>query len=173
MSTVNTIPGHKEFTFSTWALPVSVPAQPGLKGSSTPPASGQLPLGKRITVFEDFPNCCHTGPDNKSFPVKHYAYCYLLLCSVDQLYLNFCNSMDACQASLSFSISWSLLKLMSIESVMPSNHLILCRPFSSCPQSFPASASFPMSQLFQSGCHSTGASVSPSVLPMNIQGLFL
>ena len=34
----------------------------------------------------------------------------------------------ACQASLSFSISWSLFKLMSIESVMPSNHLILCRP---------------------------------------------
>ena len=36
----------------------------------------------------------------------------------------------ACQASLSFTISWSLLKLMSIESVMPSNHLILCHPFS-------------------------------------------
>ena len=34
----------------------------------------------------------------------------------------------ACQASLSFTISWSLLKLMSIESVMPSNHLDLCRP---------------------------------------------
>ena len=34
------------------------------------------------------------------------------------------------QASLSFTISWSLLKLMSIESVMPSNHLILCHPFS-------------------------------------------
>ena len=34
----------------------------------------------------------------------------------------------ACQASLSFTISQSLLKLMSIESVMPSNHLILCRP---------------------------------------------
>ena len=35
----------------------------------------------------------------------------------------------ACQASLSITISWSLLKLMSIELVMPSNHLILCRPF--------------------------------------------
>ena len=35
----------------------------------------------------------------------------------------------ACQASLSFTISWSLLKLTSFESVMPSNHLILCRPF--------------------------------------------
>ena len=53
------------------------------------------------------------------------------------------------QAPLSFSISWSLLKLMSIESVMSSHHLILCCPFSSCPQSFPASGSFPMSQLFR------------------------
>ena len=37
----------------------------------------------------------------------------------------------ACQTSLSFTMSWSLLTLMSIELVMPSNHLILCHPFSS------------------------------------------
>ena len=49
----------------------------------------------------------------------------------------------ACQASLSITNSRSLLKLMSIESVMPSNHLILCYPFSSRLQSFPASGSFP------------------------------
>ena len=42
------------------------------------------------------------------------------------------------QASLSFTLSRSLLKLMSVELVMPSNHVILCAPFSSCPQSFPA-----------------------------------
>ena len=53
----------------------------------------------------------------------------------------------ACQASLSFTISQSLLKLMSIESVMPSNHLILCRPLSSCLQSSPASGSFLMRAL--------------------------
>ena len=53
----------------------------------------------------------------------------------------------ACQASLFITNSWSLLKLMSIESVMPSNHLILCRSFSSCLQSFPASVSFPMHQV--------------------------
>ena len=45
-------------------------------------------------------------------------------------------------ASLSITNSWSLLKLMSIELVMPPNHLILCRPFSSHLQSFPASGSF-------------------------------
>ena len=55
------------------------------------------------------------------------------------------------QASLPIISSWSLLRLMSIESAMPSNHLILCPPLSSCLQSFPASGSFPMSQFFTSG----------------------
>ena len=41
------------------------------------------------------------------------------------------------QASLSFSVSWSLLKLMSIESVTPSNHLILCCPLLLLPSIFP------------------------------------
>ena len=79
---------------------------------------------------------------------------------------------SARQASLPITNSWNLLKLMSIEPVMPSNHLILCRPFSSCLQSFPASASFPMSQFFASGSQSIKASASASVLPMNIQDWF-
>ena len=45
-------------------------------------------------------------------------------------------------------------------------------PFSSCPQSFPASGSFPISQVFVSDRQSIGVSASPSVLPMNIQGWF-
>ena len=45
-------------------------------------------------------------------------------------------------------------------------------PFSSCPQSFPASGSFPVSQLFASGGQSIAVSASTSVLPMNIQGWF-
>ena len=48
------------------------------------------------------------------------------------------------QASLSITNSQTLLKLMSIESVMASNHLILCRPLLLLPQSFPASGSFPV-----------------------------
>ena len=44
----------------------------------------------------------------------------------------------ACQASLSFTISWGLLKLMSIESMMPFNHLILCRPLLILPSIFPS-----------------------------------
>ena len=61
----------------------------------------------------------------------------------------------------------SLLKLMSIELVMPSKHLVL---FSPCLQSFPASGSFPMSQFFSSGGQSIGASAS--VLPVNFHGWF-
>ena len=74
----------------------------------------------------------------------------------------------ACQASLSSTVSWSLLKLISIVLMMLSNHLTLCRPFS-CPKSLPASV--PMSQLFTS--HSQNIGASASVLPMNIQGWFL
>ena len=77
-----------------------------------------------------------------------------------------------CQASLSFTASLSLLKLMSSESVMPSNHLTLCHSFSSCLQCVPASGSFLMSQFFKSGDQSIGASASASVLPVNIQGWF-
>ena len=53
---------------------------------------------------------------------------------------------------------------------MPSSHLILCRPFSSCSQSLPALKIFLMSQLFSWGGQSTGVSASASVLPMNTQG---
>ena len=70
------------------------------------------------------------------------------------------------QASLSITNSLSLLKLMSFVSLMPSNHLTLCCPFSSCPQSFPASGSLPMSWLFTSGGQSIGVSASASVLPL-------
>ena len=77
----------------------------------------------------------------------------------------------ACQASLS-TVSQSFLRFKSAESVMLSNHLILCcpLPFSSCLQYFPASGPFPMSRLFTSGGQSIGASAS--VLPVNIQGWF-
>ena len=76
------------------------------------------------------------------------------------------------QASLSITNSQSPPKPMSMELVMPSNHLIICVPFSSCPQSFPASGSFPLSQFFASGGWSIGASASISVLLRNIQGWF-
>ena len=74
--------------------------------------------------------------------------------------------------SLSISNSLSLPKVMSIKWVMPSSHLILCRPFSSCPQSLPASGYFPVSHLFTWGGQGTGVSASASFLPMNTQDWF-
>ena len=79
---------------------------------------------------------------------------------------------EARQASLSFTISQSLLKLMSIESAMPSNHLILCRPLLLLPSSFPSIRVFSKEWAHASSGQSIGASVSASVLPMNIQGWF-
>ena len=73
------------------------------------------------------------------------------------------------QASLSITISWSSLKLMSIGSVMPSSHLILYNPLLLLPSIFLASGSFQMSQLFAAGGQSIGVSASASVLPMNTQ----
>ena len=73
---------------------------------------------------------------------------------------------------LSITNSQSPPKPMSIESVIPSNHLILCSPLlllPSCPQSFPASGYFRMSQLFTSAGQSIGVSASTSVFPINTQ----
>ena len=107
---------------------------------------------------------------------NHWCLKWLLIFVVQSLsHARLCTQTPwtpAHQASLSFTISLSLLKFMCIESVMPSNHLVLCHPFSSCLQSFPASGSFPMSWLFASGGQSIGASASASVLPVNIQDWF-
>ena len=70
------------------------------------------------------------------------------------------------QASLSFTISWSLLKLIPIELVMPSKYLALCHPPFLLPSVFPSVRSFLMSQLFASGGQSSEASTSASVLPI-------
>ena len=88
-----------------------------------------------------------------------------------------------CQASLSITNSQSLLKLMSIEMVTPSNHLIFHRPLlllppippsirvfsNECLRSFPTPEFFPVTQLFPSGGQNIGVSASTSVLPMNTQ----
>ena len=77
--------------------------------------------------------------------------------------------IEARQASLSITNSWSSLRLTSIESVMPSSHLILCRPLLLLPQTLPAAESFPMSQLFALGGQSTGVSALASFLPKKSQ----
>ena len=74
------------------------------------------------------------------------------------------------KAPLSITNSQSSLKLTSIESVIPSSHLIFCCPLSSCHQSLPASESFPMSQLFTWGGQTTGILALASFLPKKSQG---
>ena len=76
------------------------------------------------------------------------------------------------QASLSITKSQSLLKLIFIESVMPSNHLTLCHPLLFPPSIFPRIRVFSYESIICIMWTSIGVSVSASVLPMNIQDQF-
>ena len=78
--------------------------------------------------------------------------------------------ITAHQASLSITNSRSSLRLTSIKSMMPSSHLILCRPLLLLPPIPPSLESFPMSQLFTWGGQSTGVSALASFLPKKSQG---
>ena len=85
-------------------------------------------------------HCNSRGEKTQTF---HFIYmsliCYSLCCLVASRVQLFVTSQTAAgQASLSFTIFWSLLKLMSIELVMPSNHLILFRPLLLMPSVFPS-----------------------------------
>ena len=90
--------------------------------------------------------------------------------SIAQSCPTLCDPMNCSMPGLLFNnSSRSLPKLMSIESVMPSTISSSVVPFSSCPQSFPASGSFQISQSFASGGQSIKVSASTSILPINIQ----
>ena len=92
--------------------------------------------------------------------------CLLITCSVTQSCPTLCDPRDYSTSGFPVLHHFpDLHKLKSIESVMPSNHLILCLPLSSHLQSFPRSGSFPTSQFFTSGGQSIGSfrfSISPS-----------
>ena len=77
-------------------------------------------------------------PPSVLFPNKHLAL-VVVIQSLSHVPV-WCETpwTTAHQASLSFTNSWSLLKLMSIESVMPPNHLILCHPLLVLPSIFPS-----------------------------------
>ena len=76
------------------------------------------------------------------------------------------------QSHLSSTISQNLIKVMSIESVIISNSVILTHSFYFCLQAFSISGSFPVSWLFALGGQNTVVSGSATVLPKNIQGWF-
>ena len=113
---------------------------------------------------------------NAHRPLHPYSV-FLILCSCLRTYAQavrlFATPWTAeRQASLSITNSQSLLKLMSISQWCHPTISSSASPFSSCLHSFPASGSFPMTQLFASGGQSIGPSTSISVLPMNIQSWF-
>ena len=96
---------------------------------------------------------------------------YEFFCSVITSCLTLCDPMSCNMPGFPFlTISCSMLKLKSIESVILSNYLISSATPFFCLQSFPTLGSFPMNHLFVSGGQSIGASASATVLSMNIQG---
>ena len=105
----------------------------------------------------------------KAYLIKHYImkFSFSLVQSLSRAQLFVTPRTAPCQAPLSITNSWNLLKLVFIESVMPSTISSSVVRFSSCPQSFPASGCFPVSQFFASGGQSIEVSSSASVLPMN------
>ena len=104
--------------------------------------------------------------------VYPYMNMILHISSVAQSCLTLCDPMDCSMPGLPITNSWSLPKLMSIESVMPPNNLILCSPLLLLPSISPTIRIFQMSQLCASGGQNIGVSASTSVLPMNIQQWF-
>ena len=108
--------------------------------------------GKHSVDFcSDFPSVGNKGSQTVFFVVQLHSHILLFATPWSV----------ACQASLSHTISWSLPKFMFIA---------LASTLFFCPQSFPASGTFPMTQLFSSDDQNTGASASAWVLPVNIQG---
>ena len=102
----------------------------------------------------------------------HWHLCLVNFISIAQSCLTLCDPMDCSMPGFPITNSRSLLKLISIESVMHSTISSFVVLFSSCLQSFIASGSFPVSQFFASWGQSIGVSATASVLPMSIQDWF-
>ena len=100
--------------------------------------------------------------------INHCCYC-----SVAKSCLILCNPMDCNTPNfLVLQVSWSFLKFMSIESVMPFNHLLLCQSLLLVPSIFPSIRVLFNESALTSGGQSIRTSASTSVLLMNIQGWF-
>ena len=105
-------------------------------------------------------------------PNNKYLIGLLLLSRVSSIMSDTLRPRQLHQASLSITNSQRLLKLKSIESVMPSNHLILYSPLLLLPSIFPSIRVFSKESALRIRWPSIGASASAPVLPMNIHGLF-
>ena len=112
---------------------------------------------------------CHSNVKTAIHNTKMNEYSSVLFSSVTQSCPTLCNPMNCSQASLSITNSQSPPKPMSIKWWYHPAISSSVVPFSSCPQSFPASGSFQMSQLFTWGGQRIGASASAWVLPVDTQ----
>ena len=124
----------------------------------------ELPLCEHTHTHKHTHTHTHTHTHSNHLQMLDVVDVQLLSCV--QLFVT--SRTIGCQAPLSSTLSWSLLRF--IESVMVSHHLILCHSLLPLSSIFPMSGSFPVPQLFTSGGQSIGASAS--VLPVNIQGGF-
>ena len=127
------------------SVPVLQSADPALS------PTGWVTMGKSLSLWLQFPHVFNSVQ------------------SLSCVWLFVTPWIAACQASLSITNSRSLLKLMSIESVMPSNHLILYHPLLLLPSIFPSIRGFSNESAFRISGQSIGVSASASVLPMNAQ----
>ena len=140
------------------------------------------------TASQRYLMCCLLGYSPHFCPPKNFLLSCCAFLKVNTVTLFFMHSVGsdqslshvrlfatpwiaACQASLSITNSWSSLKLIPIKSGCHPTISSSVIPFSSCPQSLPASGSFPMSQLFAWGDRSIGVSALAWVHPMNTQDL--
>ena len=97
----------------------------------------------------------------------------VVCCSVAKLFLTLCDPVDCSPLGFpALTLSWILLKLLSIELVMLSNHFIVCHPLLFLPSISSSIRVFPINQLFIPGDQNIGVSASAPVLQMNIQGWF-
>ena len=113
------------------------------------------------TILSQDPHLCSGDQDVNLF---------LCRCSVGRSCPTLCSPWSTeCQVPLPFTISWSLFKLMSIESVMPSNHHVLCCPLLLLPSVLPSIRIFSSESALHIRWQRIRASASASVLPMNIQ----
>ena len=114
-----------------------------------------------------------TGEGNNIALYKHCVISGKFCCSVIQLCSTLCDPMHCSMPGfpdLQYLLEFAQTHVCWVDDAIQSDHLL--SPFSSCPQFFPTSGSFPVSQLFTSGGQSIGTPASASVLPMNIQGWF-
>ena len=129
-------------------------------GTEIPPPLGKMQLGWK------------SGKSTPRLLLPQWIFQAFICYSVAQSCPSLCDPVDcSTSASLSFTISHSLLKLMSIESVMPSNHLILCGPLLP-PSIFSSIRVFSNESVLHIRWPKYWSSASALVLPMNIQDWF-